>query len=148
MFSRNPRPSAANRLSSGMVYPRVFFQLLIDAGIFHLSRSSLLNFCGGACKTGTGSSAGPRGAYTGGGWRERKKKSKHKTNTCKRKVRDEVFDSCKNWTQCKFPKTRVIVFAFFIFVAYLWGKKWENPKRTLTCLCFGGIMGSTWAGTI
>mmetsp|Transcript_29924 Transcript_29924/g.70530 ORF Transcript_29924/g.70530 Transcript_29924/m.70530 type:complete len:231 (+) Transcript_29924:225-917(+) len=78
--SRSPRPSAANRLSSGMVYPRVFFQLLMQAGMFHWSRSSLVSFRGGACRTGTGSSAGPRGAFL--------------------------------------------------------------------CWCFGGIIGSTWAGTI
>mmetsp|Transcript_8280 Transcript_8280/g.23822 ORF Transcript_8280/g.23822 Transcript_8280/m.23822 type:complete len:255 (+) Transcript_8280:775-1539(+) len=62
--SRRPRPSAARRLSSGMVYPREFFQLLMQAGTFHLSRSSLLSFLGGACRTGTASSAGPRGALT------------------------------------------------------------------------------------
>mmetsp|Transcript_9622 Transcript_9622/g.23518 ORF Transcript_9622/g.23518 Transcript_9622/m.23518 type:complete len:238 (-) Transcript_9622:401-1114(-) len=60
--SRSPLPSAANRLSRGMVYPRVFFQFEMHAGTFHASRSSLLSFSGGACRTGTGSSAGPLGA--------------------------------------------------------------------------------------
>mmetsp|Transcript_14379 Transcript_14379/g.17484 ORF Transcript_14379/g.17484 Transcript_14379/m.17484 type:complete len:213 (+) Transcript_14379:672-1310(+) len=62
--SRNPLPSAASRLSNGIVYPLVFFQLDIHAGTFQLSRSSLVNFSGGACKTGVKSSAGPGGAFS------------------------------------------------------------------------------------
>ena len=64
LLSNNPRPSAAKRLSKGIVYPRGFFQFEIQVGITHASCSSLVNFVGGACKTGTGSSAGPRGALT------------------------------------------------------------------------------------
>mmetsp|Transcript_52114 Transcript_52114/g.110763 ORF Transcript_52114/g.110763 Transcript_52114/m.110763 type:complete len:395 (+) Transcript_52114:730-1914(+) len=60
--SLSPLPSAARRLSKGMVYPLVFFQLDMQAGTLHASRSSLDNFSGGACSTGTGSSAGPLGA--------------------------------------------------------------------------------------
>mmetsp|Transcript_29773 Transcript_29773/g.64474 ORF Transcript_29773/g.64474 Transcript_29773/m.64474 type:complete len:236 (+) Transcript_29773:488-1195(+) len=45
--SLSPLPSAAKRLSSGMVYPLVFFQLLIQAGMFHCSLSSFDSFSEG-----------------------------------------------------------------------------------------------------
>jgi hypothetical protein len=57
--SRNPLPSAANRLSTGIVYPRVFSHMQEHS--IPLVVSSLDSFVGGACKTETGSSAGPRG---------------------------------------------------------------------------------------
>ena len=58
--SCKPRPSAANRLSRGTVYPLGFFQFDIGGGIFQASWSSAVNLRGGECMTGGGGEGGPR----------------------------------------------------------------------------------------
>jgi hypothetical protein len=57
--SCNPRPSAAKRLSSGIVYPFAFFQLDIQGGIIHSCCSLAVTLRGGECKTGAGGDGGP-----------------------------------------------------------------------------------------
>lgn len=52
--SCSPRPSAASRLSSGMVYPLAFFQLEMQGGIFQSIWSLTVTGRGGECMTGTG----------------------------------------------------------------------------------------------
>ncbi len=63
--SCRPRPSAARRLSRGMVYPLAFFQLLMQGGIFQSCCSLALTARGGECITGTGGEPVERGTYTG-----------------------------------------------------------------------------------
>ena len=59
--SCSPRPSAARRLSSGIVYPLRFFQLEMHGGIFQSCWSFWVILRGGECITGTGGDGGPRG---------------------------------------------------------------------------------------
>ena len=59
--SCSPRPSAASRLSKGMVYPLGFFQLEILGGIFQSCWSLTLTGRGGECMMGTGGDPAPLG---------------------------------------------------------------------------------------
>jgi hypothetical protein len=59
----NERPSAARRLSNGMVYPLAFFQLEMHGGIFHACWSFTVTLRGGECMTGTGGDGGPAGTF-------------------------------------------------------------------------------------
>mmetsp|Transcript_78077 Transcript_78077/g.208743 ORF Transcript_78077/g.208743 Transcript_78077/m.208743 type:complete len:324 (+) Transcript_78077:266-1237(+) len=61
VLSCKPRPSAATRLSSGTVYPCLFFQFDTHGGIFHDFWSAAVSFRGGECCTGGGGVGGPRG---------------------------------------------------------------------------------------
>ena len=61
--SCKPRPSAANRLSRGIVYPFVFFQLEIHAGMTQFFCSSADTLRGGECMTGGGGEPGPLGTF-------------------------------------------------------------------------------------
>lgn len=63
--SWRPRPSAARRLSRGMVYPLAFFQLEMQGGIFQSCCSRTLTARGGECITGTGGDPVPRGTCAG-----------------------------------------------------------------------------------
>ena len=56
-----PLPSAASRLSSGIVYPLIFFQFEMHGGIFQSCWSFAVIFRGGLCMTGAGGDGGPRG---------------------------------------------------------------------------------------
>jgi hypothetical protein len=58
--SCRPRPSAARRLSRGIVYPFGFFQLLMHGGIFHSFCSLTVILRGGECSTGGGGDGGPK----------------------------------------------------------------------------------------
>ena len=60
--SCSPRPSAASRLSSGIVYPLMFFQLEMQGGIFQSFWSLTVILRGGECITGAGGEGGPREA--------------------------------------------------------------------------------------
>lgn len=59
--SCSPRPSAASRLSRGMVYPLGFFQLEMLGGIFQSCWSLTLTGRGGECMMGTGGEPAPLG---------------------------------------------------------------------------------------
>jgi hypothetical protein len=59
--SCKPRPSAARRLSRGMVYPLGFFQLEMLGGIFQSCWSFTLTGRGGECMMGTGGEPAPLG---------------------------------------------------------------------------------------
>lgn len=59
--SCSPRPSAASRLSKGIVYPLGFFQLEMLGGIFQSCWSFTLTGRGGECMMGTGGEPAPLG---------------------------------------------------------------------------------------
>src|SRR5271168_4641013 len=61
--SCSPRPSAARRLSSGMVKPLLFFQFEIHGGIIHSFCSAAVAFRGGLRRTGGGGLGGPLGIF-------------------------------------------------------------------------------------
>jgi len=59
LTSCKPRPSAARRLSKGMVKPFGFFQFEMHGGIFHSFCSFTDTLRGGECSTGGGGDGGP-----------------------------------------------------------------------------------------
>ncbi|OMH78392.1 hypothetical protein AX774_g8222 [Zancudomyces culisetae] len=61
LTSCNPLPSAANLLSSAIVYPLAFFQFEIHGGITHAFCSSTDTARGGECITGAGGEGGAFG---------------------------------------------------------------------------------------
>lgn len=63
LTSWRPRPSAARRLSKGMVKPLLFFQFEMQGGIIHSFCSAAVALRGGLRRTGGGGLGGPRGIF-------------------------------------------------------------------------------------